>query len=151
MNNYGSEYLCHYGIIGMKWGQRRLDKKIENALSIGNFEKVSKLSKRYNENESIRKMKTSDKIFLSREGVLANQRLITRGQSQISRMMTLHGINLAASTLTEMAVGPAAAPFQKGIAEGKNMVANSLGSIGVGVLGSVIGGRARDYAYKQIS
>ena len=48
-----SEYLCHYGIIGMKWGQRRLQKKIANAKAIGDRDKVKKLKERYDQNESI--------------------------------------------------------------------------------------------------
>ena len=146
-----SEYLCHYGIVGMKWGQRRLQKRIANAKAIGNTDKVKKLKERYDQNESMKNMKTSDKLFLSREGVLANQRLLAKGQSKLSRMMTLHGMNILASTLTDMIAGPASAPFKKGIMEGKNVVANSLGSISVGAISIVLGGKARDYAYKQLS
>ena len=40
-------------------------------------------------------MKTSDKLLLSRQGVLANQRLISKGQSQVHRLLKLHGLAVA--------------------------------------------------------
>lgn len=145
-----SEYLCHYGIVGMKWGQRRLQKRIANAKAIGNTDKVKKLKERYDQNESITKMNVSDKLFLSREGVLANQRLMKRGESKVNRMIQLHGTSVAVGMITDAGSKVMESPFKAGLAEGKHQVANSLGVIGANVIASFLGAKARDAIYKKI-
>lgn len=148
---YNENYLIHYGIIGMRWGQRRLQNRIANARSRGNKEKVKKLQKRFDENQEIRKMKISDKIFLSRQGVLANKRLIDKGQSKVSRLLELHGVNAISTSLGSAVTNAATTPFQRGIMNGEHMVGNSLAKIGTMVIGSIATATARDYVYKQIN
>ena len=148
MNN--GNYLIHYGVIGMKWGQRRLKNRIANAKSIGDKEKVKKLKKRYDENEEINKMKVSDKIFLSREGTLANQRLIAKGQSKVSRLMTLHGINSISSITSNAIGGIASAPFNAKVRSGEHIVLNSLAAITTSVVPWVASLKVRDKVYKEL-
>lgn len=143
-------YLAHYGVIGMKWGQRRLQNKIRNAKSIGDKEKVKKYQKRFDENESIRKMKTSDKLFLSREGVLANQRLIAKGQSKVARLITLHGISGLTFTVSGQVSNAVTAPMLKNIQEGKHTVANIIGAYGINAATTLGAMKVRDKVYKEI-
>ena len=145
-----NDYLSHYGVVGMRWGQRMLKNRITNAKSIGNKEKAKKLQSRFDENESIRKMKTSEKIFLSREGVLANQRLIAQGQDKVARLMTLHGINSIAGLASNAVGSAAAAPFNQGLQEGKRTTLNMLGSLGASALASFAAMKVRDNVYKKI-
>ena len=49
-------YLVHYGVIGMKWGQRRLTRRINRAKARGDKAKVAKLKNRLAEEKTIEKM-----------------------------------------------------------------------------------------------
>ena len=95
-------------------------------------------------------MDVGDKIFLSREGVLANQRLMKRGVSKFNRMIQLHGTTLAVGILTDAGSEVVSSPFQAGLAKGEHQVANSLAVIGTNVVGNIVGAKVRDNIYKKI-
>lgn len=145
-----SNYLAHYGVIGMRWGQRRLQNRIANAKSIGNKEKAKKLKKRFDENESIRKMKTSDKIFLSREGVLANQRLIAKGQSKVARLITLHGISSLTFGVSGQVSNAITSPMIKNIEKGKHQTATILAAYAANTATTIAAMKVRDRVYKEL-
>ena len=50
-------YLCHYGVLGMKWGRRRVRNKISGL----NKKRISKYSSDYNETRTLRR-KSSKKL-----------------------------------------------------------------------------------------
>ena len=150
MYEESSNYLKHYGVLGMRWGQRMLQNRITNAKSIGNKEKAKKLQKRFDENKSIRKMKTSDKIFLSREGVLANQRLIAKGQSKVARLVTLHGISTLTFGVSGQISNAITGPMLKQIEKGKHQTANIIAAYGINAATTVGAMKVRDKVYKEL-
>ena len=107
MNHYvkimNDDELYHYGVIGMKWGQRRLKRKIKKAGKQGKTDKVAKLKKRLAEEKEIEKLSPINKMFLSREGVKANIRMINKGRSFSQRMVELHGRTVVTSAVASAA------------------------------------------------
>lgn len=147
-------YLAHYGVIGMKWGQRRLTRRINRAKARGDKTKIAKLKNRLAEEKTIEKMDFSDKFLLSRQGVLANQRLIAKGQSQLRRLLKLHGMALAVSFTADY-VGNRLKPEIKSMPisfqNGKMKIDPKIG-IGVGIEAAkvVLTGQARDFMYRKV-
>lgn len=149
-------YLSHYGIIGMKWGQRRLARGIDRAKARGDYNKATKLKKRLEEEKSIEKMSTSDKLLLSREGVLANQRLIAKGLGKAHRLIKLHGI-AAATEFTSEYLANRLQPkntldidMKTGIISGSKT--GAIMSMGIETIRMVVSARARarDYMYTKV-
>lgn len=148
--------LKHYGIIGMHWGIRRLEKKIFKAEKKHDTIKVSKLKKRLIEEKQIDKLKTGDKFNLSREGVLANMRLMAKGESRTKRLLKLHALGIGIRYIGQKGVSAAARPImtkilQKCEGEPMAMLGASVGFNTVaGVASSILLKKASDAAYKKI-
>jgi hypothetical protein len=102
--NYKDDYLAHYGIIGMKWGQRRVrvnQAKAGRAKKLGNKEAYSKYSSKanrikqrhvrlsggkkaynYTKNESLGKSLVKAVLF-TRYGAMKYNEFRSNGESQM--------------------------------------------------------------------
>ena len=147
-------YLAHYGVIGMKWGQRRLTRRINRAKARGDKTKVAKLKNRLAEEKTIEKMDFSDKFLLSREGVLANQRLIAKGQPKARRLIKLHGMALVTEFTADYVAGrlKPKAGLDIDMTTGKISVnkTNYAISLGIEAAKMAVTGRARDFMYSKV-
>lgn len=142
--------LYHYGVIGMKWGQRRLQKQISKAKRRGQIDKVNKLKTRLAEEKEIEKLSVGNKIFLSREGVKANMRMMKNGRSGVDRMIKLHGTAFVVGNVTST-IGRKAAPGLLERAGEKGGFAGMIAAnaaVNAAVIGSSMA--VRDAAYKRM-
>lgn len=153
--NYISDSLTHYGMIGMKWGIKRLEKRIVKSKRAGDKEKTAVLKNRLGQQKQIQKMAVSDKIFLSREGTLANARLIAKGESKVTRLLKLHGINMVSNATSSHISKTINGEIQRSsildnLPMGKQVAAKTIASIGTSVIVGNGVGAVRDSIYKKM-
>ena len=138
MKAISEEYLAHYGVLGMKWGIRRLEKKVSRAKASGNSKRVNKLQKRLAEQKKIQKLELHNKLFLTRAGTLANIRMMCEGKSTAERLIKLHGISYVTNMGTMQVVGQ----IQKSVVSKGEMSTKSLVTLVGGLALSNIAGAA---------
>lgn len=102
--SYNDDYLAHYGVLGMKWGQRRVrvnQEKARRAKALGNKEAYSKYSAKanrikqkhirlsggkkaydYTKNESLGKSLVKS-VFLTTYGTMKYNEFRSNGESQM--------------------------------------------------------------------
>lgn len=138
MKAISEEYLAHYGVLGMKWGIRRLEKKVSRAKASGNTKRVNKLNKRLAEQKQIQKLELHNKLFLTRAATLANIRMMIDGKSTAERLIKLHGINY----VTNMGVMQVSGRIQKSVMSNGEMSTKSIATLVGGVALSNVAGAA---------
>lgn len=138
MKAISEEYLAHYGVLGMKWGIRRLEKKVSRAKASGNTKRVNKLNKRLAEQKQIQKLELHNKLFLTRAATLANIRMMIDGKSTAERLIKLHGINY----VTNMGVMQVNGQIQKSVMSNGEMSTKSLATLVGGIALSKVAGAA---------
>lgn len=138
MKAISEEYLAHYGVLGMKWGIRRLEKKVSRAKASGNTKRVNKLNKRLAEQKQIQKLELHNKLFLTRAATLANIRMMIDGKSTAERLIKLHGINY----VTNMGVMQVNGQIQKSVMSNGEMSTKSIATLVGGLALSNVAGAA---------
>ena len=138
MKAISEEYLAHYGVLGMKWGIRRLEKKVSRAKASGNTKRVNKLNKRLAEQKQIQKLELHNKLFLTRAATLANIRMMIDGKSTAERLIKLHGINY----VTNMGVMQVSGQIQKSVMSNGEMSTKSIATLVGGIALSNVAGAA---------
>lgn len=138
MKAISEEYLAHYGVLGMKWGIRRLEKKVSRAKASGNTKRVNKLNKRLAEQKQIQKLELHNKLFLTRAATLANIRMMSDGKSTAERLIKLHGINY----VTNMGVMQVNGQIQKSVMSNGEMSTKSIATLVGGIALSNVAGAA---------
>lgn len=153
MNEVQNE-LKHYGVLGMKWGVRRAEKRFEKAKRKGQTAKAAKLKQTLGEQKRIANLRARDKIFLSREGVLANMRMMKKGEPAVERLIKLHAVSLGVGAGVQSVGGSAqrsvSANMAKKIADGKNVAGDVMGLYGMKIATDIVQLKVTDEIYKKM-
>lgn len=148
MKAISEEYLAHYGVLGMKWGIRRLEKKVSRAKASGNTKRVNKLNKRLAEQKQIQKLELHNKLFLTRAATLANIRMMIDGKSTAERLIKLHGINY----VTNIGVMQVSGQIQKSVVSKKGEISTKslVTLVGGLALSNIAGAAVKKKIYDSI-